>query len=726
MPDTGIAQREISSILSRASLDFKPIQLRAKIRRALARLGDMRTVDQNYVGTMLPVPFDKSPLALRPIIGEVAEAIQYYASRFASNPPTVEVMPLTVTDAIIDKLDKLAGKQELFDAVLLDSMGIGTEKRRNHRKMAMAQAITEAGYYVLKPREHDFGVPTREYYTDDEAAVLKAAGKRLAPVRGVNGWAEHADAWNARKGAKRKAMSVNPAGFFDVQVYPRDMVMKGRDSAGLKWAAIIESIPAGECGPGSDLASSWVTANMGKNVNGRTVTEDDRSLWGLWKDAKGRIIGNVESGGPAYGGSRAGDWTLIQFFTRAEMVYLITSGNGIDGGQEVYRCEHGATDQGVPVVPVFECATMYTDIDTMGSEFMGPMSQVFAYAPLINQLETLFSAAAAWNTAPRFYCRLPDGTILRDDNGEPKFFDAAPVPGTDPSQIGAYPGEILPLTINTQTIEALLPVYLEQMARAMPSQAATGNAASSGTAWLAQQNIQQQQQTIEEPVANHREAVGSLLRVAHDYLRHAYGDDDLWFFEIPTMGGATRTGRGLVTFKASELTDSFVIQQELETSDERTILLQIGEELLEKGRIDLDEYYRNYYRARDPREMQIRALQQAIYDNIMGTRPAAPGSFIDQISQGVQGRVHMQLLQESQPYALTYSRAQAQQAQTNAAQATSPDGTPPTPDGAPPSEPGLGGGISGAAGVSRPGLGMAPTLAGQTGGPPRQPQGGGM
>lgn len=714
MPDEGIRQREISAILSRASMDFRPIQLRTRIRRALARLGDMRTVDQNYIGTMLPVPFDKSPLALRPIIGEVAEAIQYYASRFASNPPTVEVMPLTVTDSITDKLDKLAGKQELFDAVLLDAMGIGTEKRRNHRKMAMAQAITEAGYYVLKPREFDFGVPTREYYTDEEAAVMKAAGKRLAPIKGMNGWAEHADSWNKRKGDKRKAMSVNPTGFFDLQVYPRDMVMKGRDSAGLKWAAVVERIPADECGPGSDLASSWVTANMGKNVNGRIVTEDDRTLWGLWKDKSGRIIGGIETGGPAFdGGSRAGDWTLIQFFTRSEMVYLITSGNGIDGGQEVYRCEHGATDQGVPVVPVFECATMYTDIDTMGSEFMGPMSQVFAYAPLINQLETLFSAAAAWNTAPRFYCKLPDGTILRDDNGEPKFFDAAPVPGTDPSQIGAYPGEILPLTINTETIEHLLPIYLEQLARAMPSQSATGDASSSGTAWLAQQNVQQQQQTIEEPVANHREAVGQLLRVAHDYLRHAYGEDELYFFEIPQLGGATRSGRGLVTFKACDLTDSFVIQQELETSDERTILLQIGEELLEKGRIDLDEYYRNYYRARDPREMQIRSLQQAIYDNIMGTRPAAPGSFIDQISQGVQGRVHMQLLQESQPYALNYSRSQAAQAQQTAQQAQQQQ--PPTPDGAPPSAPGLGGPISEAAGVRRPGMGGAPTLAGALG-----------
>lgn len=712
MTDAGIQQREISAILSRARMDFQPIQLRARIRRALARLGDMRTVDQNYVGTMLPVPFDKSPLALRPIIGEVAEGIQFYASRFASNPPTVEVMPLTVTDAITDKLDKLAGKQELFDAVLLDAMGIGTEKRRNHRKMAMAQAITEAGYYVLKPRAFDFGVPTREYYTDEEASVLKAAGKRLAPVKGAAGWAEHADTWSARKGKQRQAMAVNPAGYFDLQVYPRDMVMKGRDSAGLKWAAVVESIPAGECGPGSDLASSWVTANMGKTIDGRRVTEDDRSLWGLWKDAKGRIIGGIESGGPPFAGSsRAGDWTLIQFFTRTEMVYLITGGNGLDGGQEVYRCDHGATDQGVPVVPVFECATMYTDIETMGSEFMGPMSQVFAYAPLINQLETLFSAAAAWNTAPRFYCRLPDGTVLRDDNGEPKFFDAAPVPGTDPSQIGAYPGEILPLTINTQTIEALLPIYLEQLARAMPSQSATGDAASSGTAWLAQQNIQQQQQTIEEPVANHREAVGALLRVAHDYLRHAFGEDELYFFEIPQLGGAQRSGRGLVTFKACDLTDSFVIQQELETSDERTVLLQIGEELLEKGRIDLDEYYRNYYRARDPREMQIRALQQAIYDNIMGTRPAAPGSFIDQISQGVQGRVHMQLLQESQPYALNYSRAQAQQANAQAQAATQP----PTPDGAPPSQPGLGGAISEAAGVSRPGMGMAPTLAGQLG-----------
>ncbi len=354
---------------------------------------------------------------------------------------------------------------------------------------------------------------------------------------------------------------------------------------------------------------------------------------------------------------------------------------------------------------------MRTDIETLGFEFTGPMSQVFAYAPLIDQLETLFSAAAVWNTAPRFYCRLPDGTVLRDDNGEPKFFDAAPIPGVDPSQIGAYPGEILPLTINTETIQALLPIYLEQIAKAMPNKAATGDAGSSSAAWLAQQNIQQSQMTIQEPVANHREALTAMLRVAHDYLRNAFGDDELYFFQVPTLGSRERVGRGLVSFKASDLTDSFVVQQELETPDERTVALQIGNELSALGKIDDDEYYRVYYRARDAREMVIRKYQQAIVDHVMGVKPAAPGSFIAMVAESVMQSAQQELLQQNPVYALDYSRKQAAQAQQQAQQSAQGGG--------------LGGPVSQAGGVERPGVGMATTLQAQLGEPAQLPVGGG-
>lgn len=713
-----VTSRQINSILTRARIDFAPIQLRTRIKRALLRLGERSTMAENWTGTMLPVPYDQSTLALRPIIGEVAEAVQYYASRFASNPPTVEVMPLTVIDKMTDRLDKLAGKQELFDAVLLDSMGIGTEHRRNQRKAAMAQAITDAAYYVLLPREFTFGVPAREYYSDEEAAVLKAAGKKLAPVRTERGYGEHADDWKARKQKRNRDAAQSALGYFDLQVYPRDMVMKGRDSAGLKWVAIVEHIPADDCGPGSELARSWVRANMGKRVDGREVTRDDESLWGLHKDSRGRIIGSIEQGGPPTAGyTRSGDWTLIRYLDRSELVYLITGGNGVDGGQEIYRCEHGATDQGQPVCPVFEVPAVRTDIESMGSEFIGPMSQVFAYAPLINQLETLFSAASVWNSTPRFYVQLSDGSILRDDNGQPKFFDSAPVPGTDASQIGAYDGEIHQLTVETATIEALLPVYLAQLASAMPNKAATGDAGSSGAAWLAQQNIQQSQLTIAEPVENHKEAVGSILRVAHDYLRKNF-DTPLYFFQIPAMSNEHRAGRGLVEFDPADLTDSFAIQQSLDTPEERTVALQIGNELAALGRINDREYFSTYMRVRDAREAIISMDQQRLV-NAWKMGPAAagiaPDSGMYQFLQMLTANVQYEMTQISPAYALSQARGMAQAAQ----QSMVPPGDPNNPGGTPmDADGGMGGGVAEAAGIRRPGVGMPVTLSATRGAQP--------
>jgi len=711
---------QISAMLSRARMDHQPVVLRTRIKRALLKLvaGDM--TEGNYTGTMLTAPYDKSPLALRVIIGQMVDAVQFYASRFAANPPTVEVMPLTVTDKVTDRLDKLAGKQELFDAVLLDSMGIGAEKRRNQRKAAMAQAISDAAYYVLLPRDFSFGVPSRNHYSDEELATIKEAGKRTGPIKLPKGWPEHADDWRERKREKNKARAQSALDYFDLQVYPRDQVIAWRDNAGMKAAAIITSIEAGDCGPGSEMARAWVHANMGKTVNGRQVTADDMNLWGLWKDSRGRIVGGLTESGPpsARQWLRAGDWTLIKFINRVELVYLITSGSGMDGGQEVYRCEHGATDQGEPICPVFEVASVRSDIDTRGGEFLGPMSQVWALGPLIDQLMTQLSAVAMWNSAPRFYCVLPDGSVLRDDDGEPKFFDSAPVPGTDPSQIGAYPGEIKPLTIDASTLLELLPVYLELLANSMPNKAATGDAGSSSAAWLAQQNIQQSNLTIEEPVENHREAVASILRVAHDYLRKHF-DVPLYFFQIPGPTTDERAGRGLVEFDPAFLTDSFAVQQSLETPDQRTVTIQIGNELAALGRIDDRTYYADYMHVRDPREAIIKQDQQKLVNAWKyGPQAAgiAPDSGMYQFLQQLIGNVQYQMTQINPGTALATARGMAAQANMQAQQMMQPPMDNSQQGGAPMDQQGgMGGGVAEAAGIRQPGVGMATSLQGQLG-----------
>ena len=690
-----ITVRDIHRLLSRGRREYAPVLLKSRIRRALVER-DAITTGQNYTGTILPDPFSRSSLVIRTMVGEPAQGALHYSSRFAANPPVPVVMPMTPKDNLTNRLDKIAGEQELFDALLLDEMGVGAGNRDNQRKCGMAQAITESAFYVVMPVDLAFGVPERTYYTDEEAELLRAEGK-LAPAKSSKGWAEHADSWAERKRKSARDRAVSGTRLFDLQVYPRDQVYKWEDSEGIKAAAVLREIPAGECEPGSDIAMS-----AAKRAG---VPQDDWGLYGLWKNGKGQIVGGVERGGPInWGYSREGMWTLIEFYTREELVVLITSQGGVDGGREIYRVKHGCTELGRPACPVVEVPAMRMDVGTAGRDVIGPMSAIFAWAPLVNQLLTLFSNAGVFNMIPRWVIELPDGTLLRDDDGNIKFVDNGPVPGLDPKEAAAYPGTLRQLRIEDDgLIRTLLDTYLTKLAEAMPAAATTGAAKETGTAWLAQQNIQQAQLTLQEPVDNHRNAIKRILWRCHGWLRNL--DSPVCFFKAPEGKLGERGYRSIVEFDPRDLTDSFEIKQGLDTPDEKIVKLQIGLDLLNQGRITEREFYDQWMDSRDARESIIGAHQQNIVDIVMGRRPAVPGTLPEMVSGIVRGRVHYRALQEVDNYALSVSDQMAGDANAQAQQMAQPQGSPP----------GFGGGATEAAGIRRPGVGMAPTLQGQVG-----------
>ena len=360
---------------------------------------------------------------------------------------------------------------------------------------------------------------------------------------------------------------------------------------------------------------------------------------------------------------------------------------------------------GQPACPVVEVPAMRTDVETVGQEFVGPMAQVFALAKIVNQLMTLLTLAAAFNATPRWVVENKDGTVLRTDSGEPAVVTNAPAPGLDPKEAAAYPGTLRQLTIDTSTLEALLPLYLEQLQMAMPSAAAMGDAGSSSAAWLAQQNIQQGQLTLMEIVENHAWAVTEVLYRCHDWLRNL--DVPVYFFQMAQGEADSRAIRGLVEFNPSDLVDSFVITQSLDTPEERTIKIQTGMALLESGLIDLREFYEDYKQTSDTRESIIRYWQAKIVGHVMGTLPAPPESMIFQIAEGVRGNVHYALLEQSDNYALENARMQAEQANMQAQQQMAMMQGQTPPGG------GLGGPVSEANGIRRPGMGLAPTPQGE-------------
>lgn len=710
---SGIPVEEVQSILRQSTWDYQPVILRAMVRRMLVQRDQDAQAAQNYVGTLLPDPFDESRIALRSMVGHPNEAVQFYASHYAANPPVPVVMPLTMKQDISNRLNKLAGDQELFQALLLDEMGIGAGDRTNQRMLAMAQAITEEGGYVVLPKDMGFGMPARNYYTDEEAELLRGEGK-IAPtpveVDGKRMWAEHADAWEGRKRAASKERGVNGARLFDCKAYPRDMFRYGLDSEGVKWAAIVEDINSEDwCGPGADMSVAAARADG--------IPPDDWNYYGLWYDDETKqIVGGIERGGPPNRTwTRRGTWTLIRFMTRVELIYLIApSSQTFNGAKEIYRIRHGANIGGKAVTPFFPVPAMRMDVSTPGKNVTGPASNVFGWAPLVNQLLTLFSAAGVYNTVPRYYGVTPDGKPIRGEDGEVLVSENAAVPGMRASELGIYAFEIKQLVIDTDTVEALLPIYLEQIANAMPSPALTGDAASTGTAWLAAQNIQQGQLTLTEPVENHRLAVKQILRVCNGWLRQL--DVPIYFFARPVSSKDRREGRGIVEFDPKNLMDDFEVEQDTDTPDERIVRLQMGMELRAAGKITDREFYEDYKKARDPDEEIVNQWQQLLVDAYLKGSAAVgitPDSGLFAFLQMVQGNVQQMMLQESPAYALGQARQMAATANQNALAMSMTE------------QPSPGGNVAEAAGIRRPGIGQALTLDQQLGGnaPTLAPQG---
>jgi hypothetical protein len=182
-----------------------------------------------------------------------------------------------------------------------------------------------------------------------------------------------------------------------------------------------------------------------------------------------------------------------------------------------------------------------------------------------------------------------------------------------------------------------------------------------------------------------------------------------------------------VEFDPAYLTDSFAVQQSLETPDQRTVSIQIGNELAALGRIDDRTLYNDYYHVRDAREAIIRADQQRLvtaWKQGPAAAGIAPGSGLDLFLQQLIGNVQYQMTQINPGTALAVARMQAEQANMQAQQMMQPQiegQQAPPPMGA--ESGGLGGGVAAAAGIRRPGMGMNASLQGQLGGPPQPPRG---
>lgn len=715
-PSTNVVLSRIQRLYESTS----DIRFMMRIRRILVSR-DNQPADSAYTGTNIPAPFNTTNLALRTMIDAPASAAQHFASRISSNLPDIEVVPISKRSNISITIDKQAGEQERVDAALWETMG----GREQQWKCGWGMSLGGVGYYLILPRDANYGLPDRIFYddmTDDEVSELQKNGKAtLTKVPNNVGkmvYAEPGDVWAARRKDEAEKQSIAGRSLFTLRAFPRDMCDVEKDSDGVKWGYIVEEVPGDSIGEGSEIAMAAA----------KTAGVDDTDIekYGIFLDKNGGIIGGISHGGPA-----ESDWkrpdivTIVRYFDRMEQRIFVAPRGSVQSALEVFRGEHGCKVEGVPACPLVEVPFFRTDIDVPRQAYSTPLDKIFAYTPLINQLQTLLSNAAAFDLIPRWVVELKDGSILRGEDGEPKIVESGQVPGLNPNEAAAYPGTLRQLTIQgVREHGELLKVYLEQLSQAMPSPITTGASGSSGAAWTAQTLIQQAQETLRQPVDNHARAVQTILKMCHSWLREL--DMPIYFTSAPGFRKNKRSIRGVIEFDPKNFTDSIFVTQELDTPEERTVRIQVGMGLWQQGAIDDDVFYTEYMRTPDARQAVIDRYVQMIMDYVVyGKVPVNANpqvfqqSLILQVADGVRGAIHYELLNTSPNYALSNARQQAQQVQQ---QQQMQQALPP---------PGQGGStnineggvepqpympnVAYQAGIRRPGIGMAETLQQQIG-----------
>lgn len=713
MPETDTKQ--IFSRLRSKRIEYARVQMRMRVRRALiSRVLDSNVAD-NGTGTNVGPPFDSSTMIIRSMLGEPSKAVQHYENRLSANVPNISVVPITTKPKLTQTIDRLAGEQERLDAELWREACAVAGGRGEHQRAASAMVIGGAAYLLTLPRDLAFGLPDRIYHgdmTDEEVALLTREGK-LSPSKvthpktGEPVYAESGDAWAGRRKEAMKAQKVAGKGLFMLRALPRDMVLCEKDAQGLRWGAITENVPQSTFGAGTEWAK--FAARYDKS---RTCSEAE---YALMLNDRGQIVGGLPSGGPPGYQSRATtSFTFVTYMDREELVYLVAGPNDVEGGKEIWRGKHGCTEQGQPVCPLDEIACIRGDVDLPDHEFLTPLDPLFAVIPNTNQFLTMRSNIAVYNATPRFVAEVKDGSQLRGADGEPVNVQSAPTPGLDPSQIASYPGTVKQLTIDAADLDKAIELMFGRIDLYMPSPVTQGAAGASAPAWQVHQLIQQAQENLRQPADNLATGIQRSILKMHGWLRQL--DVPVYFWSAPGHRDNDRELRGLIEFDPENLTDSITVKLELDTPEDLIVLDQVGQAKLKDGLITRLEYMELYARVQDANDAVIRSYAQTVADSLLFGQPLPGSSLLAMVAQRVMGRLAVELPEWSPNAARAQAQDMAMGAQQQVAQQEQA-----ALMAAPISEPIVAGSedvsLANAAGVRRPGVGMAPSLPGALGMP---------
>ena len=684
------SEAELSSIIGRLERDFDRYNTRMKVRRALIeRLSEK--VEANELGINIPKPFDESKLLIQTMIGEVVEGVQHYASRISANPPQPIVPRIVEGKSVAERVEKTSAEQER----ILVSIWEACNGPALQYETAWAQSAFRVGWYLTLPVDASWGLPDREYYdelSDEQIDELKREGK-VSPVPDEDGrFMESGEVWTERRRKKMKDDALNARKLFTLEAFAGDMVRARYDADGVKYGYVIEEVPTSDFMPGTDLAK--------RVANHFGVKGQDVSQFGIMISKDGKVTAGVSVGGER-DSQNATACNLIRFFDREKSYYLVAAQGSPEGAKLIWEGEHGAGQ--CPLVPV---PGIRTGARTPGSEYSSPMESVFAYAPLLNQIETLLSNVATYNAIPRWVVQKPDGSLLVDPaTGDPKIIVGETVPGLDPSQAQAIEGTVVQLKIDADLLLELLKVYALQMKDAMPSTISRGEGATSGPAWTWRQAITQAQEDLKQPTANHAGAIAEIFRMWTRWLRLL----DVPIYAVTAPRNRGQNVRGLIEFDPRDLVEWIEVRQSSNSASDRVALQQHGLELFTGARvIDAQTYFSDYALEDDPHDAEMRMWTQRVVDIVMGVGPPAPpNTVLAQVVQAVQGRLFLAMMERSPNAALLQAELLAAQAQQQ-----NPAQQGMTVDSIPTNMQPEGGNVAAATGLRQPGLGMGEQLQG--------------
>ena len=689
---------------------------RLRTRRMLLDLAQDAVGDPS-IGTYLPKPYDKSKLILKTLIGDPLDVLRNYTARVSANEPQVSVIPVAAERRTLAKrVENRAAEQER----LLMSMWQANGGRQAQYQVAWSQSWGRAGWYLTLPREATWGLPDRAYYddlTDGEIEAMRRSGKIAPePVAGEDGGAQYAESasnWMERRRAAAAEQAISGKTLVTLEAIAPDMVLPRYDRDGtarrsLKYAFVIEELPASDFAPGTELARAAAEA--------AGVPEGELDRYGLYSDRDGRIQGGVTRGGEPHSASNSGKqrWTLARFVTRDEVYYYVTTNPASGAGQTIWHERHGAGK--VPLVPV---PGMYTDSSQPGGEYSSLMESVFALTPILNQIETLLSNVATWNALGRFVVEDVDGRLVAGDDGEPLIMSTDDMVGLDPQDVSIVRGHIRQLTIDASLLLQLLDFYSRRLDQSKPAPVTEGQAGASAAAWQVRLLLEASGELLGQAVSNHAEAVKEVMLLWVRWLRML--DEPVFVFGIPGKRKDRETVRGLIEFEPSDLVESLHVAQSAQSAQQRVVLQQAGIELLRAGRIDDRQYYEEFALADDPEEAELRAIVQQVKQAVLfgDVSAAPPGSVLGDVVQAVRGRITMQMLDQSPNFAMASAEQMAQQSSAAAQQAQAaamgqaqgqPGGVPSGPGPQVPNP--QNGNFAAAMGVREPGMGMGIDLPG--------------